>query len=225
MPKPKLYGVPISAPTRNVAVLLDVLNVDYEYENCHPLTGDTHTPQFLKINPQHNVPVFVDACGFTMNESRPIAVYVAQKYDKGKTLYPSDIKEQALINNRLAFDSGVLFKAFADAYMPLLLGTSCKVCKDTMVRMKEVFGFLEGFLKGGSGYVAGTEKPSVADFCILVSYEAIKDLFAPKYIDLDEFPESKKWAAKMRGEVPNYEKVNVEGSKGFADFIKEKSGI
>ena len=60
------------------------------------------------------MPYFVDNDGFGVNESRVIAVYLAQKYDSSKALFPDDLKVQATINQRLYFDSGVMWKAFGE---------------------------------------------------------------------------------------------------------------
>ena len=98
MPAKKLYADIGSSPCRIVAMTLDVIGLEYEYVPTNPLAGETNTPEFLKINMQHNVPVFIDEDGFNMNESRPIAVYLAQKYDKSGKLFPDDIKTQAIIN-------------------------------------------------------------------------------------------------------------------------------
>ena len=52
-----------------------------------------------------------------LNESRPIATYIAEKYaGAGKDhLYPkADVKARALIDNWLYFDMGVFYRAFQD---------------------------------------------------------------------------------------------------------------
>ena len=69
---------------------------------------------FLQINPQHNVPCFVDE-DVTLNESRAICVYIVQKFGgKASSLFPDNIVTQAKINQRLYFDATVFWKAFGD---------------------------------------------------------------------------------------------------------------
>jgi glutathione S-transferase len=38
----------------------EVLGVDYTMVKTNPMEGDTRTPEFLAINPQHNIPTMVD---------------------------------------------------------------------------------------------------------------------------------------------------------------------
>ena len=74
---------------------------------------------FFQLNPQGKIPYFIDEDGFGINESRVIAVYLAQKYDTSKRLFPDDLQVQANINQRLHFDSGVVWKAFGEIVVSL----------------------------------------------------------------------------------------------------------
>lgn len=52
----------------------------------------------------------IDDNGFILSESRAIAIYLAEKYfPQGHALYPNDVKQRALINQRLQFDCGTLY--------------------------------------------------------------------------------------------------------------------
>ena len=52
MPTVKIYGVPLSAPTRIVMMTCEVLGVKYELIETNPLTGGTRTEKFLKVPPR-----------------------------------------------------------------------------------------------------------------------------------------------------------------------------
>lgn len=60
------------------------------------------------MNPQHCVPTLIDD-GFVLWESRAIAIYLVEKtHPKGHPLYPNDVKQRAIINQRFQFDVGTL---------------------------------------------------------------------------------------------------------------------
>lgn len=63
----------------------------------------------FQINPKHTVPVFVDDDGFTICDSHVIMSYLVSKYGQDKSLYPTDLKKRAIVDERLHFDSSVLF--------------------------------------------------------------------------------------------------------------------
>ena len=68
------------------------------------------------MNPQHNIPFLVDD-DFSMNECRPIAIYLVRKYGgKGDDhpLYPADPRLRARVDQRLSFDATEFYRAFME---------------------------------------------------------------------------------------------------------------
>ena len=87
----EIHGVVFSPPCRLVYMTLDVLGIQYKSVYCHPFKGMNKTPEFLKLNPQHNIPVLVDG-KLVINESRAIATYLADmagSYGGNSQLYPT----------------------------------------------------------------------------------------------------------------------------------------
>jgi len=111
-----LYYFPESAFCRSTMMVARVLGLEVNLKFVDLLTDEQMTPAFLKINPQHNVPVINDD-GFYLNESRAICTYLIQKYAKDDTLYPKDPAQRALVNHRLYFDMGTLYDRFAKSYV------------------------------------------------------------------------------------------------------------
>ena len=68
----------------------EVLALDYTFTKVDLMAGEQLRPEFLAINPFHNVPAHVDG-GFALNESRAIAAYLVTKYAEGSKLYPKVI--------------------------------------------------------------------------------------------------------------------------------------
>ena len=93
-----------------------------------------------------------------------------------------------------------------------------------MIGLKEVFGFLEEFLKD-SKFVAGTDFATVADLCILATYTSAA-AYLHIYANFDDWPRTKQWAENVKGIIPNYAKANGDGVEGFMKMItgiKEKA--
>jgi glutathione S-transferase len=96
----KLYAFP---PTRSLRALwtLRELGVDFELVNVSLVAGENRLPEFLALNPAGKLPVLVDG-DFVLTESVAIALYLAEKYGKGRLL-PEDLQERALVNRWLLF--------------------------------------------------------------------------------------------------------------------------
>jgi glutathione S-transferase len=105
----KLFYTSISPPAR--AVLLTIRNLDLQVEinNVNLLSGENLTPEFMKINPIHQVPVLIDD-NFVLSESRAIMAYLVNSKRPGSDLYPSDAKSRAVVDQRLYYDATVVFE-------------------------------------------------------------------------------------------------------------------
>merc|ERR1712241_1448953 len=97
--KMKLYGHPLS-PFSRVAELTGLINKqDFEFQHVKLFEKEQHQDWFLKINPQHKVPVLIDQ-NETITESVVIAQYLCNKLG-GTELYPVDAKEKARIDEAI----------------------------------------------------------------------------------------------------------------------------
>lgn len=99
---PILYHHALSPSSRTA--LLTIRNVDldeYEVKNIDINAGEQYTVDYLKTSPLNQVPVYVDD-DFILTESRAIACYLASSVNK---FYPTDLKDRALVDSRLYFDS------------------------------------------------------------------------------------------------------------------------
>src|SRR5207244_13138194 len=61
--------------------------------------GEQNLPAYLKLNPNHRVPVLEDG-DFCLWESRAIMQYLADK-TPGQTIYPTDLRARADVNRWL----------------------------------------------------------------------------------------------------------------------------
>lgn len=172
------------------------------------------SPEFIKLNPEHTLPTLVDN-DFSIWESRAICVYLIEKYGKNDSLYPKDAKTRALINQRLYFDMGTLFKDCYQYCCAPLFGLPPRSPED-LKKFEESVGVLEKFLEK-SDYVAGTQKMSVADIVLFASVST----FEIASVDLTPYPRVTKWLALMKETVPGQE-LNAEGIEVMKGFLASR---
>merc|ERR1711879_535601 len=117
----EVYGMSLSAPCRIVNMTAECLGLDYEFKVVDLMAGEHMKPEFLAMNPQHNIPTMKDG-DFVMNESRAIAAYLVNKHGADDKLYPKDAETRARVDQRLYFDMGVFYKAFGECVYPVMFG-------------------------------------------------------------------------------------------------------
>jgi len=212
----EIHGMSLSAPCRICYMTCELLGIDYKMITCDLMKGENMNPEFLKMNPQHNIPTMKDG-DFCINESRVIATYLINKHAKDDKLYPKDTVTRAIVDHRLYFDMGTFYKAFGDCVYPIMFGGPAPG-PDKLEKFTEVMGWVNDFIKP-TGYVAGTDHLTVADLCFLATYATI---VASENFDLTPYAETNAWFEKLKKEVPNYEKANGEGAAAFGGWFKSK---
>jgi len=217
MPSIDIYGMPLSAPCRIVQMTAECLGVEYNFKLTDLMKGEHMTPEFLKMNPEHNIPTVVDG-DLNMNESRAVATYLVNKYAENDKLYPKDAALRYKVDKLLYFDMGVLYKAFGDvAYPKMMPGSAPPPGEKQHDRLKEVLGWLNSYVSGGK-FAAGTDDLTVADIALVATYSTIKA--CEGVTDLSSYEDIEKWLTKCQGLIPNYEKANGEGATAFGGWYK-----
>jgi glutathione S-transferase len=88
----------------------------YELKVLSFSAGDTRKPEFVALNPRHQVPTLVDG-DFVLYESNAIVEYLEEAYPgRGAPLFPGDVRTRA-IARRLVLEVDNYFSKAAD---PLL---------------------------------------------------------------------------------------------------------
>ena len=95
----RLYYNPHSTCSRRVWLVAHHLGVKVEPVLVDLFRGEQNAPEFLKLNPNHKVPVLEDD-GFVLWESYAIMQYLADA-TPGQTLYPAGPRERADVNRWL----------------------------------------------------------------------------------------------------------------------------
>ncbi|GGE02320.1 glutathione S-transferase [Aureimonas endophytica] len=105
----KLYGDPGSGSRRRVTTAAALMGIELEYVNMDLFKGDSHTPEFLKLNPHGLTPVMVDG-DTVLYEAAAINVYLAEKV--GSDLLGTTARERYEVLQWM-FWSGEQWRVFA----------------------------------------------------------------------------------------------------------------
>lgn len=108
-----LYHNSVSPPSRLALLTIRNLGLDIQIKVLDIYKGEQNSPEYLKINPLHQVPVLVDG-DYVLTESRAIACYLANTKRVNSPLYPTDPKARAFIESRLYFDATNSFPTIRD---------------------------------------------------------------------------------------------------------------
>ena len=95
----RLYQHPMSGNARAAIMAAYALNAPVELVYVDLGKSEQNLPDFLKMNPNHRVPVLEDD-GFYLWESKAIMQYLADK-TPGQTLYPTELRARADVNRWL----------------------------------------------------------------------------------------------------------------------------
>ncbi|MHA3061926.1 glutathione S-transferase family protein [Acinetobacter sp. ANC 4636] len=75
----KVYGDMLSGNCYKVKLLLEFLGIEYEWLHINVLKAESHTPEFLQMNPNGKIPVLVLNDGRILAESNAILGYLAEE--------------------------------------------------------------------------------------------------------------------------------------------------
>jgi len=95
----RLYYHPISTCSRRVLMTAHHLGAEVDLAFVDLAKGQQNTPEFLKLNPNHRVPV-LEHDGFVLWESYAIMQYLADMIPE-QTLYPTNARARANVNRWL----------------------------------------------------------------------------------------------------------------------------
>ncbi|XP_017116353.1 glutathione S-transferase 1-like [Drosophila elegans] len=215
MVKLTLYGLDASPPVRAVKLTLAALNLPYEYVNVNIVAREQLSSAYLEKNPQHTVPTLEDD-GHFIWDSHAIIAYLVSKYADTDSLYPKDLLQRAVVDQRMHFESGVVFvNGIRSIIKPVLFLGQSKIPKERYDAIVEIYDFVETFLKE-QDYIAGNQM-TIADFSLVssvASLEAFGDL------DVVKYPRISGWIKRLE-QLPYYEEANGKGARQLVAIVKQ----
>jgi len=209
-----LYHMDASSACRSVRLTAKMVGVELNLKVLDLQAGEQMKPEFIKINPQHNIPTLVDD-GFVLNESRAICGYLVHKYAKDDTLYPKDPKVRALVDQRLYFDMGVFYQSFGKVYYPVMFGGATQFDETAKNDFANAVGFLDTFLSQNK-YAAG-DHLTIADICLMASAATFEATDAHVF---DKYPTIKNWMEACKSELVDYQETNQVGAEVFGKMAE-----
>jgi glutathione S-transferase len=163
-----LYHSPFSQHARRVVSLFIEAGLPYQLRHVAMEKGEHMSPAYLAINPNHQVPTFLDG-DIKMHESNAILRYLCVKHSLSDW-YPSAPAELAATEQWLEWNQCRLSPAVVDIVLnTVFLGE--RGDKDAIARGRNKLRELEPILdKGLTGrrFVAGT-RPTIADLSLASS--------------------------------------------------------
>lgn len=135
-------------------------------------------------------------------------------------MYPKDFAKRAQIDQRLHFDSGVLFPSLRNAVTGIFYNGHTEVSGAPLTAVESGYALLES-LFADNKYLVGNEL-SVADFSCATTVTQI-DVIVP--IDNVKYPKIHSWLKRMN-ELPSFAEINgknVATFKGLLAGVIEKN--
>src|SRR3978361_1666409 len=116
-----LYGARRSGHSHRAELMLNLLNLPYEFRQVDLSGGAQKQPTFLRLNPFGTVPVIKDG-DVVVADSVAILVYLALKYDPSRTWLPTDPLKAAQVQRWLSVAQGDVFNGPCKARLVQLFG-------------------------------------------------------------------------------------------------------
>jgi glutathione S-transferase len=206
-----LYMANYNPSSRAVLITADLLKIDLVLRKIDTLKKENYSDEYSKINPYNSIPTLVDG-KLVICDSHSINIYLIKKYGKNDMLYPQDVVQCTVINERLFFES-----TFLCPYLKKLL--KGKVYKRTDLNFRGVveeitraYSYLEIFLEKYKWMAGGSI--TLADVTLLPVVDSL-DVLVP--IDDDKFPRLKVWIKRAQA-LPEF-KMDDEGLQTFKSLV------
>ncbi|XP_014296199.1 glutathione S-transferase 1-1 [Microplitis demolitor] len=210
MLRPILYFGKWSPPSSAVRMTAKAIGLDLNLHEINLLKKEHISEDYLKINPQHTIPV-LDDNGFIVSDSHAISTYMIDKYAYNDNLYPKDLKKRTLVNQRLHYNSGVLFCCLLGAIKPLARGWRRTVSSESQEYLEEAYKYMNTILDGKE-WLAG-DSYTLADISCITTVCSVT-----VFKSITDHPNLTKWMKNCE-QLPGYADIAVPGVKGFHGMV------
>lgn len=193
----RLYDYLLSANCYKQRLLLSMLNVPHQLVPVEFYPGREHeSAEFRKINPLCHIPV-IDDDGFILRDAHAILIYLACKYDPGRTWYPTgEPRLLGEVTSWLQFAEGTTNTASA-ARLHVNFGYDFDL-KACVAGAHRLFRVLDEHLwfreQEGLGLVASARAPTVADIALFPDVALSEE----GGISREDYPALRRWTERVQ---------------------------
>lgn len=192
-------------------MLVREMKLDVEFKKVDLFKGENRTPEFLKLNPIHKVPVMQHG-DVVATDSVSIMMYLVDQFKPDSSLFPKKLSHRTEVVNQLLFNSTNLFAQDSAVFRTIFHEADKDYSKYTKY-VNEAYDCLETFLTKNQ-YVAGPEL-TIADFANITTASTLNILFP---ITSEKWPKTNKWMNEM-SKLSYYDEINGAGLKELRAFL------
>jgi glutathione S-transferase len=210
---PKLYVQKISCNCLGPWLLLKESGIPFELVVVDITKGDSHTPEFLALNPMGKVPVFVGHDGMVVWESNTIMRYICEKYPVPDHFFPRDVNLRGRVEMALDWRQSVLMPNLCKvAYPQLGFSKDSSRIQEGKEALNKDLKVLTDFFLHETPFIGGT-MPCIADYAIALPllYLYVTDYRTPGKV--------REYLETLASKTPSWNEVTLE-LKNFMSSLK-----
>ena len=178
---------------RKISIALEELGLSYEVHPVNLQKNEQMTPDFLKLNPNHKIPV-IDDGGQVIWESGAILLHLGEKYDPTGVILPKDARKRMAAIQYAFFQAGGIGPNLGR------LGAALRKEGEKNQEMiaifqgevARLFGVIDHILADGRPYLAGDY--SIGD---IMHYPWLRFPLDLKFPDLIKLPRVVGWLERI----------------------------
>ncbi len=162
-----LYFHPYSQHSRRVLTLLDASRLDYEPRLVALEKGEHMSDAYLAINPNHQVPTFIDG-ELILFESTAILRYLCARH-RLDDWYPLELTRRAIVDQWTDWGQSRMAPAVKDIVLNSVFLDEASRDLAAIERGKSVMSELVPLMEtalGEANWIAGTDSPTIADLVL-----------------------------------------------------------
>ncbi|ODM95254.1 Glutathione S-transferase 1, isoform C [Orchesella cincta] len=210
----KLYNLSDSPPCLTVRMALKYLGLEYDIVDVDFMKGEQFSEEYLKKNPQGEVPV-LDDNGFLLSESVAIIQYLADKYKVDDTFYPTVAEQRAVINHRLAFHMSTYYKAIVN-YVILPACYAYPKNEADLKKLEHAVGIFNTYMERQGGRYAAGSNITIADLPLILGTVCLEIIS----FDLSKYERVQNWYENFKtshADLWEYGKICLDE---LSEFVK-----